>query len=118
MKTSYLTHYEKTILNSLDLEAYDIDTSEMSEYDQIKETYKIFLKEKGHDIKRIGERKAFTDWLQGLPSVLTVPFSNYEILQNALMDGMDVSTEDKEDDFLNLYWGKLTDAFFTLKDNF
>lgn len=115
-QTSY-THYEKTIINSITLDAYDIESKDL--YTDIKEVYKIFLSEYGHEIKRQrgNEIKAFSMWLQGLPSVLTVPFYNAEILQNALMAGFNLIGEGAEDDFLDMYWVNLSSAFFTLKEN-
>lgn len=109
-----MTHYERTILESIDLEAYDIDTENMSEFEQIKEVHKIFLKEKGYEIKRIGEKQAFADWLQGLPTVLTVPFYNKEILDNALLAGFNLMFEESEENYLCMYWTNLASAFFNL----
>jgi len=116
MKTTYLTFYERTILESIDLEPYNIFTE--NEFEQIQEVYKIFLLEYVHkNNKHERETKLFADWLRGLPSSLSIPFSNYEILQNALVEGFNVSTEEAEDYFLEMYWGNLSNAFFTLKDN-
>ena len=118
MKTSqkYYTHFEKIVLNSIDLEPYDITTETL--FQTFTEVYDIFKKEYVHHNNRhISEVTLFKEWLQGLPSVLSVPFQNYDILQNALLSGFDVSTEAKEDDFLDSYWFNLSQAFFTLKNN-
>jgi hypothetical protein len=91
----------------------------MSLFDKIKAVNTIFNSEYGHGIKRYGERKAFAEWLQGLPSSLTVPFYNYEILQTAYIHGLidAKASEEQEDKLLSEYWGKVADAFFTLRDN-
>jgi hypothetical protein len=116
MKTTFYTFFEKTVLENIDFEGYDLII--VDNYSKVKEAYNIFKREYGHEIVRQGsEVKAFKEWLQGLPSVLTVPFNNYEILQNGLLEGFDLSTEDKEDKFLESYWLNLSKAFFTLKNN-
>lgn len=119
MKTkNYFTHYEQTILNSIDLEAYDIDTSNMNNFDKITEVYSIFVSEYIHANNKNQDRKVvFKDWLQGLPSVLTIPFSNYEILKNAKKEGFNLDSELMEDNFLEMYWQNCADAFFTLYNN-
>ena len=116
METLY-TFFEKTILDNIDFEGYGFN-NDMYLYDKIKTLYNIFKKEYVHNNnKHLNETFLFSEWLRGLPSVLTVPFYNGEILENALLSGFDLSTEDKENDFLNDYWLNLAKAFFTLKEN-
>jgi len=118
MKTlTYYTFFERTIIENIDFESYGLD-NDVYLYDKIKTTYNIFVREYGHEIKRRGELHAFKEWLQGLPSVLTVPFENYKIILNAEVFGNYVlNTEEKEDEFLDTYWLNLAKAFFTLKNN-
>lgn len=116
MKNSVYTFFEETILNSIDLESYELEDTQ-GIYEKVQLVYNIFLEEKGWEVDRVGKKKAFEDWLRGLPTVLTVPFYNSEIIENALLSGIDVSTEDKEYGFLESYWTKLAKAFFTLKEN-
>ena len=120
MKTqqNYKTMYENIILDNIDFDGYGLDNN-MYLYDKIKTLYNIFLSEYGHEAKRHGDKRAFTEWLQGLPSVLTVPFMNYDILNRAYLHGLIKAnaTEKDEDDFLSNYWIKLSFAFFTLKEN-
>lgn len=126
MKTTSLTHYEKIVIENIDLEPYGIVINEgegnglitSTTYDKIKEVYNIFKKEYIHNNnKHLDEIYLFSEWLRGLPSVLTVPFYNGEILEGALLSGFDVSTEAKENKFLNEYWMNLSKAFFTLREN-
>lgn len=115
MKT--FTFYEQTIIDCIDFEGYGV-SNDCYLYDKIKTVYNIFLKEYGHEIKRQGsEVKAFKEWLQELPSVLTAPFYYHEILENAKQSGFNLTTEEQEDKFLSDYWSNLSKAFFTLKDN-
>jgi hypothetical protein len=117
MNTSLYTFFEQTILDNIDFEGYGIKNDGYL-YDKIKTLYNIFKREYVHaNNKHLNEVFLFASWVQGLPSVLTVPFNNSEILENALLNGFDVSTEDKEDLFLNEYWNNLAKAFFTLKEN-
>jgi len=115
---STFTFYERTIIENIDLSGYDLDNDGYL-YDKVKTTYNIFRMEYGWNIERLGEKRAFCEWLQGLPSALTVPFYNYDILNRAYIhDALHVNaTEDQEDDFLNKYFMNLSEAFFTLYKN-
>ena len=105
------------ILENIDLEVYDIEMR--SDLDNIKEVYNIFLKEKGFEIDRMGKFNAFSEWLQGLPSVLTVPFMYYEQIQLATKEGLlkETASERTIDNYCENFFPLCTAAFFTLKDN-
>jgi hypothetical protein len=108
-----LTFYEKTIVDNIDFDGYGLD-NDVNLYDKIKTLYNIFKLEYGWNIERMGEKTAFAEWLSGLPSALTVPFYYYEMLENAKNYGMEIKDEDK---FCEEYFMKLSEAFFTLKEN-
>lgn len=131
----FKTFYENIIIDNIDFEGYGIN-NDCYLYDKIKTLYNIFKSEYVHENnKHINETILFRDWLQGLPSVLTVPFMNYEILENAkkanlltcttILNGIETKNvpstgailEKQEDRFLSQYWDKLAIAFFTLKNN-
>ena len=113
----YKTFYENTILENIDLEGYGY-SNKLPLYDKINVLYIAFKREYLHENnKHLGEIFLFSEWLRGLPSLCTVPFYNFEILQNGLKAGFDLSNEDKEDLFLENYWTLLSKAFFTLKNN-
>lgn len=118
----YKTFFEKTIIDNINFEGYGF-SNDMYLYDKIKTLYNIFKQEYGFMIERVGEVNAFKEWLQGLPSVLTVPFYNYDIINNATEAGLLTATSDdwfkekQEDSFLDRYWIRLSEAFFNLKDN-
>ena len=116
--TTTLTFYEKTIAENIDLESYEL-SNDVGLYDKVNAAYNIFKQEYGWNIERMGEKRAFAEWLQGLPSALTVPFYNYDILNRAyLHDAIQAdSTEEQEDKFLEDYFKNLSEAFFTLKEN-
>ena len=112
------TFFEKTILENIDLEGYGL-SNDLTVYDKVKKTHKIFKDEYGYNIQRMGERRAFCEWLRGCPSALTVPLYNYEILNIAYLNGLIKAnaTEEEEDKFLSSYFMNLSDAFFTLYNN-
>lgn len=112
MKALY-TFFEQTILDNISFEGYDVKHTN-DKLSRINEAYKIFLSEKGWEVEQVGKKKAFTNWLQGLPSALTVPFYYNEIVENAINAGVKIKDETQ---FCNDYWINLTDAFFTLKEN-
>lgn len=114
MKTSVYTFFEKTILENIDLEDYGFN-NDCYLYDKVKTLYNVFKNECVHaNNKHISEEKIFAGWLQGLPNILTVPFYEFEILENALLAGINVIDEDL---FLSAYWDNLSYSFFTLKEN-
>lgn len=110
---NYYTFFENTILNNIDFDGYELPGF-TNDFDKVQNVYNIFIDEYGWNVERIGTQNAFKEWLQGLPSVLTVPFYNYDILQNAKTAGVKIGNED---DFLDTYFAKLTAAFFELKEN-
>lgn len=112
------TFHEKIIIDNIDLSGYDL-SNDMYLYDKVKTTYNIFKMEYGYNIARMGEKKAFCEWLQGLPSALAVPFTYMDILNLAyLHDQIKANaTEEEEDKFLDAYFMNLSSAFFTLYNN-
>jgi hypothetical protein len=112
--TKYANFYEKMIVENIDFEGYGI-SNDCYLYDKIKTLYNIFKGEFVHqNNKHFDEVILFKDWIQGLPSVLTVTFMNYEILEEATKYGIEIKDEAS---FLNNYWMNLSKAFFALKDN-
>ena len=65
-----------------------------------------FESEYGWNIKRVGEFKALTEWLQGLPSVCTIAFYNHDIIRLAKEWGSlpENATEAQEDKILEGYF--------------
>ena len=122
------TFYEQTIIDNIDFSEYEDDADIYGDYPlytDIQNLYFMFKKEHVHENnKDISERILFRDWLQGLPSVLTVPSMNYDILNNAekanvgpALSAVNSRREQQEDEFIDRYWYRLADAFFTLKEN-
>ena len=114
-KTSY-TFYEQTIINNIDLSGYGI-SNDLPTFDKIAKTYEIFVSEYGYNIQRLGQTMAFSEWLQGLPTVLTVPFYYHEMIANHNAFNNTILSDKQEDTFCNQYFDRLSIAFFTLKEN-
>ena len=114
----YLTFYERTVLENIG-EFQDYNISEpKTNFNKVLTVYNIFKSEFIHDNnKHIGQTELFTEWLQGLPNILTVPFENFVILENAKKEGFKLDTEQLKNNFLDMYWHNLSNAFFTLKNN-
>lgn len=114
--------YEQTILESINLEGYNLPDYENSlgkninELNKLINVYKIFIDEYVHENnKHLHVEKLFCEWLQGLPNCLSVPYMNYEILENAEnFGGFTLQTEGQRYNFLNNYYKNLSKSFFTL----
>lgn len=112
------THFENTVLNNITFEGYDLENEPTTNKEKVDALYLIFSSEyKGNHNKHLSDVNIFAEWLQGLPSSLSVPFYNYEILENAEMNGYKLDTEKQQDKFLAEYWLNLSNAYFILKEN-
>ncbi len=114
---NYKTMYENIIVDSIDFEGYEVDTPNTIK-EKIDLVYSIFRKEFVHknnehelDVYNLAE------WLRGLPSVMTVPFWNHDILEKAKEYGYNFSNDWAEDIFLEMYWSRLATSFINLKVN-
>ena len=100
--------YEKEIISSIDASGYDKNPGTDKEKLQfLKDT---FRSEYGFMIKRVGEQRAFKEWIQGLPSSFNIPFQNNEILKLAKKSGSlpENATEKQENRVLENYWNFMT----------
>lgn len=115
---SGFTHFEQIILNHIDLNGYDMDEPDDIK-DVLSEVIGIFESEYLHSNNRHQPYvKNLTSWLQGLPTVLTVPFSNYDILKNAIEYGYIFESEEEEDNFIQSYFENCAKALITLDENY
>jgi hypothetical protein len=121
------TFYEQTIVDNIDFSGYEdnlyilgagsLNGEEFDEelYVNIHNVFHIFIYEYNWRLGQLGSgTKAFSEWLSGLPSVLSVPFYYSEMIQNAKDFGMTIKDEDE---FCATYFDRLAEAFFTLKEN-
>lgn len=115
MKTKELTAKAyRYILDSIDSEAYDVVTT--SNQEKLQFLYDTFVSEHGYNIERIGHYKAFTNWIQGLPTVFNIAFTNYDIIQLAKSWGSlpKDATKKQEDKIVENYWNFITVKTFQL----
>jgi len=114
---NYKTMYENIILDSINFEGYEVD-DQQTDKGKIDLVYKLFRKEFIH---KNNEHKSdaynFAEWLRGLPSVMTVPFYNHDILEIAKEYGYKFENDWAEDIFLEMYWSRLATSFIGLKVN-
>lgn len=74
MKTAQINAaFKAYIIANLDFAGYP------SEEKTFINLFATFNSEYGHEVKRQGEQKAFTEWLSGLPSVLSVHHYYYDV---------------------------------------
>lgn len=116
MAIDVYTPFERLAIDCIDTESLDIK-EDSTNFDKVQKVFNEFKGEVGYNIPRVGEKQAFTDWLQGLPSCLDFPFEYHTQLDWATGSGIVLDTEDKEDNFLENFFISLTAAFFTLRDN-
>ena len=91
-------------------------------FDKVQFLKKCFESEAGWNIARAGKVRAMTDWLQGLPSCLSIEFSNYEILELAKKWGSlpEEPTENEKDRIIENYWNLMANKtlqLFDIKEN-
>lgn len=106
-----LTNLKRYVEDNIDFTGYDeYENTPKSQY--IQAAIDIFNEEKGWDIKRQGLRRAFIDWLRGLPSILNLA-TYYDEIRNLLYAlGYD-EVKDMEDlDIDKLYYNELFKVFF------
>lgn len=92
------------ILEAIDGSGYDTELT--TDKEKLKFLHDTFNAEYGWEVKRIGQHKALSGWLQGLPSSVNIAFYNCDILELAKKWGSlpaDAS-EKQEDKILGNYW--------------
>lgn len=81
MKMSMLSYrklnkYFNECVDREEAEKYNLETKQLDNKDFIKFYFRL---EVGHNIKRVGQQRAFIDWCQGLPSVFNIDFIESDI---------------------------------------
>ena len=108
MKPDY-KQISEFIRNSLDREylaecsGIDIQTDQ----DAFEALKAVYHSEHGYAVRRCKNyQQCFASWLMGLPTAVSIPYANYEILQLAVKWGSlpADATEKQEDKILDNYW--------------
>lgn len=98
--TTLLQACKQIVKNSIDLECAEGQSLE-----------EVYLSEYGYNGV---SQKACTNYLQGLPSVCTVPFSNFDILQLLATKGIVRKTDNAKIKLVEDYWATCGHAFYQL----
>jgi hypothetical protein len=95
---------KKFLEDRIDFEGYNLDKNPRNKISQL---YDVFEDEYGWAIKRMGERKALIEWLQGLPSTLDLPFYYDEISNLLYALGFDEVKEMEDTEIGDFYYDLL-----------
>jgi len=96
----------------------NIDFSGYEDYERIPKSQilgaavNIFNDEGGWDVKRQGLKKAFIDYIQGLPSFLDIPYYYSEIRHLLYALGYDEVKNMDDHDVSELYYNEIYNVFF------
>jgi hypothetical protein len=95
---------KKFLEDRIDFEEYGIKVNPNRKISQL---YDVFEDEYGWAIKRMGEKKAIVEWLQGLPSTLDIPFYYDEISNLLYALGFDEVKEMEDTEIGDFYYDLL-----------
>jgi len=79
-----------------------------------------FNKEYGFNVAQVGRQKAVMNWLQGLPSAMSIEYMNYQILILAETWGSlpPGASEKQQDKILDNYWNFMAAKLCQLFDGY
>jgi hypothetical protein len=92
---------KKFLEDRISFEGYNLDKNP---HNKISQLYDVFEDEYGWAIKRMGERKALIEWLQGLPSTIDIPYYYDEINNLLYALGFDEVKEMEDDEVSEFYY--------------
>jgi len=105
MTTDQKKVIDRFIIDTIETDGYDYRGGS-SDRDKLKFLADTFKDEYGWSIPRMGTQRALEEWFRGLPSVFSLPYNNYDIIQLAKQWGSlpNNATERQEDKILDNYW--------------
>lgn len=103
---------ESFVEKNIDLSGYD---DYENSNDKFGSLYEIFKSEYGWAIKRIGEKKAIIEWLQGLPSSISLPFYYFDIINLLYAIGFDDVKNMDESDVSDMFYDLISDIIIKNK---
>ncbi len=92
---------KKFLEDRISFEGYNLDKNPRNKISQL---YDVFEDEYGWAIKRMGEKKAIIEWLQGLPSTIDIPYYYDEISNLLYALGFDEVKEMEDDEIGDFYY--------------
>ncbi len=94
----------KYILNAIDATGYG-NYQLKSDAEKLQFLVDTFKSEYGHNVKSVGQQKAFVNWMQGLPTCFNIDFENYRIIEIAKEWGsLEKGATDKQEDKILSTW--------------
>lgn len=103
---------ESFVEKNIDLSGYD---DYENSNDKFGSLYEIFKSEYGWAIKRMGEKKAIIEWLQGLPSSISLPFYYFDIINLLYAIGFDDVKNMDESDVSDMFYDLISDIIIKNK---
>ena len=103
---------KKFLEDRIDFEGYDIRVNPNRKISQL---YDVFEDEYGWAIKRMGQKKAIIEWLQGLPSTIDIPYYYDEISNLLYALGFDEVKEMEDDELSDFYYNLVADTILENK---
>ena len=114
----YLNNIQSYILDSIDGEGYDIKTETPTEkLDFLFDCFEVEFNYKNNQLRYPNFQDRFANWLQGLPSVINLPYQEYEILQlSKILFEVDTLSEKLKNQIINNYWSFMAFQIIKLKN--
>ena len=103
---------KKFLEDRISFEGYDLDKNPRNKISQL---YDVFEGEYGWAIKRMGERKALIEWLQGLPSTIDIPYYYNEMSNLLYALGFDEVKEMEDDEVSDFYYDLIAETILENK---
>ena len=109
MKNNFDLALKAIVINSFDLEAYDIETEGLTIAQQAQKVLECFSSEYDHEYNRRAfpnTQLRIAEWLKGLPTSCTVPFYNGEIVEHGKRIGQlkQNATENAEQKYIDQWF--------------
>lgn len=114
----YLNNIQAYILDSIDSEGYDIKTETPTEkLDFLFDCFEVEFNYKNNQLRYPNFQDRFANWLQGLPSAISIPYQYNKILElcKNLLE-VDTLSEKLENQIINNYWSFMAYHIIKLKN--
>lgn len=114
----YLNNIQNYILDSIDSEGYDIKTETPTEkLDFLFDCFEVEFNYKNNQLRYPNLQDRFANWLQGLPSAISIPHQYNKILELSknLLE-VDNLGEELENKIIDNYWSFMAYHIIKLKN--
>lgn len=114
----YLNNIQNYILDSIDSEGYDIKTETPTEkLDFLFDCFEVEFNYKNNKLRYPNLQDRFANWLQGLPSAISIPHQYNKILELSknLLE-VDNLGEELENKIIDNYWSFMAYHIIKLKN--